>query len=136
MRICPDTNVLARAIVAPATAEDGRQARLAQETLRGVDEVVLTLPALCELAWVLQSAYRTPAADIAVTIRTLIGARNVSCDRAAIAFGLDIAAAGGDFADGVIAEAGFLAGADRFVSFDRRAVRLVAATGRDAAVPT
>ncbi len=91
---------------------------------------------LCEVAWVLQSAYRMPVAGIVRTIRALIDASNVVCDRAVIEFGLGVAEAGGDFADGVIAETGFLAGADHFVSFDRRAVRLVAATGRNVLVPS
>ena len=135
MRVCPDTNVIVRAIVVPATREDERQSGIAQRILRSADAVVLTFPAVCEVAWVLRSAYRVPGVDVASTLRRLIGAANVSCDRAVIEFGLSMTEAGGDFADGVIAEAGFLAGADRFVSFDLRAVRLVAATGRDAGVP-
>lgn len=135
MRICPDTNVIVRAIVVPATPEDERQAGIAQRILGGAEIVVLTVPALCEVAWVLRSAYRVRGVDVASTLLRLINAANILCDRAVMEFGLNMAETGGDLADGVIAEAGFLAGAERFVSFDQRAVRLVAATGRDARVP-
>ena len=40
--------------------------------------------------------------------------------------------AGGDFADGVIAYEGSWLGAETFVSFDRRAVKLLEAQGKSA----
>jgi predicted nucleic-acid-binding protein len=40
--------------------------------------------------------------------------------------------AGGDFADGIIAYAGRWLGAETFVSFDRKAVRLLAAQSQSA----
>jgi predicted nucleic-acid-binding protein len=40
--------------------------------------------------------------------------------------------AGGDFADGVIAHEGNWLGADTFVSFDKKAVRLIEAQGKSA----
>jgi predicted nucleic-acid-binding protein len=43
--------------------------------------------------------------------------------------------AGGDFADGVIAHHGHLLGGDTFVSFDRRAVDLLASQGKAARFP-
>jgi len=46
-------------------------------------------------------------------------------DRAAVEAGLAMADAGGDFADGVIAFEGRALGGETFVSFDKKAVRLL-----------
>lgn len=135
MRLCPDTNVLLRAIVQPVDCDDAEQARLARDWLRDADLVVVSLPSFCELVWVLGFVSRTPRQDITRAVRTLADARNVVCDRRAIEFGLAVAEAGGDFADGVIAETGYLAGADIFVSFDKSAVRLIGEMGRSTLVP-
>jgi len=136
LRICVDTNVLVRAVVPAGEAgEERRQARQAASLLRAAEQVVVSSIVLCELVWVLRSVYKFGFDEIATAIRSLVGSANVVCDRRAIAAGLEIGLAGGDFADGVIAEAGFVAGADGFVSFDQRAVRLIAASGRRAMVP-
>jgi predicted nucleic-acid-binding protein len=62
-------------------------------------------------------------------MRALLGGANVVADDAVTEAGLAHLHAGGDFADGVIAFDGAWLGADEFVSFDRRAVRLVNAHG-------
>lgn len=118
MRITPDTNVLVRLL----TADDRRQHEIALETLEGADAVLLTLPALCELAWVLAHSYRTPRARVADAIRGLLATENVSADTPAVEAGLAMLDAGGDFADGVIAHEGKALGSEQFVSFDKRAV--------------
>lgn len=118
MRITPDTNVLVRLLA----ADDRRQHEIALQTLERADVVFLTLPALCELAWVLAHSYRTPRARVAEAIRGLLTTENVSADTAAVEAGLAMLDAGGDFADGVIAHEGKALGADQFVSFDKRAV--------------
>jgi predicted nucleic-acid-binding protein len=43
---------------------------------------------------------------------------------------------GGDFADGVVAFHGSLLGGHTFVSFDKRAVKLITAQGGQAKLPT
>lgn len=91
--------------------------------------VALTLPALCELAWVLSSRYEIPPAQIAEAIRRLIDGVNVVVNRPAVEAGLSLLDAGGDFADGVIAYEGNWLGAETFVSFDRKAVKLMQAQG-------
>src|SRR5438067_187061 len=70
-----------------------------------------------------------PGDKIAVAIRRLIGSANVVVNRPAAEAGLALLEAGGDFADGVIAYEGSWLGAETFVSFDRKAVKLVAAQG-------
>ena len=49
MKITADTNVLVRAIV----GDDKLQSTAAQEALANAEAIALTLPALCELVWVL-----------------------------------------------------------------------------------
>lgn len=131
MRITPDSNVLLRAI----TGDDRRQSMAAQKALQGAEVVGLTLPALCELVWVLARGYKIPAGEIAATIRRLIDAANITVNRGAVEAGLQILENNGDFADGVIAYEGRWLGCETFLSFDKQAVRLVAATGQSTRVP-
>lgn len=128
MQITADTNLLVRAIA----EDDPRQAAIARKTLEDATLVAVTLPALCELVWVLAQGYGVAAADIAEAIRQLIDSENVAVDRPAAEAGLALLAAGGDFADAVIAHEGRWLGADTFVSFDRKAVKLLQAQGETA----
>jgi predicted nucleic-acid-binding protein len=54
---------------------------------------------------------------------------NVVVNRPAAEAGLALLNAGGDFADGVIAYEGSWLGADTFISFDKKAVKLIEAQG-------
>ena len=125
MKITADTNILVRAIV----GDDRRQSSAAQAELSNAEIVALALPALCELVWVLSQGYRVPNADIAEAIRRLVGASNVVANRPAVDAGLALLDEGGDFADGVIAYEGRWLGAETFVSFDKKAVKLITARG-------
>ena len=128
MKITADTNILARAIA----GDDAKQSLAAQNALAKAEVVALTLPALCELVWVLARGYRVASPTIAEAIRRLINGANVAVNRPAVECGLAHLDAGGDFADGVIAFEGRWLGAETFVSFDRAAVRLADAQGLDA----
>ncbi len=131
MRITADTNILVRVI----TGDDARESRLAEAQLADADLVALPLTMLCELVWVLARGYKISFAEIAVAISRLVNAANVAVDRRAVAAGLAMLQAGGDFADGVIAHEGIGLGGEIFVSFDRRAVGALTAHGRAALVP-
>jgi predicted nucleic-acid-binding protein len=131
VRITADTNILVRVI----TGDDARESRLAEAQLADADLVALPLTMLCELVWVLARGYKISFAEIAVAISRLVNAANVAVDRRAVAAGLAMLQAGGDFADGVIAHEGIGLGGEIFVSFDRRAVRALTAHGRAAQVP-
>jgi len=125
MKMTADTNVLVRAI----TGDNERQSKVAQAELASADVVALALPALCELVWVLSQGYKVPSAEIAEAIRRLINSGNVVVNRHAVEAGLALLDAGGDFADGVIAHEGRWLGAESFVSFDKRAVKLMETQG-------
>lgn len=126
MKITADTNVLVRAI----TGDDERQSRVAQAQLASAEMVALATPVLCELVWVLSQGYKNSSSEIAETIRRLMNGTNVVVNRPAAEAGLALLDAGGDFADGVIAYEGSWLGAETFVSFDKKAVKLMDAQGR------
>jgi len=128
VKITADTNVLVRAI----TGDDEKQSRIAQAQLARAGLVALASPVLCELVWVLSQGYKISSADIAEAIRRLLAGANVVVNRPAAEAGLTLLDAGGDFADGVIAYEGNWLGAETFVSFDKKAVKLMAAQGKPA----
>ena len=132
MKITPDSNVLIRSVV----IDDPVQSAAAQKSIRNAELVGLTLPALCEMVWVLRSLYKIPASGIGEAVRRLTDATNVVTNRGAVEAGLQMLESGGDFADGVIAHEGRWLGCDTFLSFDKRAVKLLAASGRKTHVPT
>ena len=128
MKITADPNVLVRAIV----ADDEMQSQVAIAVLESADLVAISLQSLCEFAWVLARGYQIRRADIAEAIGRLVETRNVVVNRPAVAAGLSVFDAGGDFADGVIAYDGEWMGGEAFVSFDRNAVSLIAEQGHQA----
>jgi predicted nucleic-acid-binding protein len=128
MMITADTNVLVRAIV----ADDEAQSSVATAMLESADLIAVSLQSLCEFAGVLVRYYQIPRADIAEAIRRLVETRNVVVNRPAVAAGRSVFEAGGNFADGVIAYDGEWMGGETFVSFDRKAVSLIAKQGHQA----
>jgi predicted nucleic-acid-binding protein len=69
---------------------------------------------------------------VAAAIRALMASANVKLNRPAVEAGLSLPESGGDFADGVIAYKGQWLGGETFVSFDKKAVALLAAQGQPA----
>ena len=128
MKVSVDTNVLVRA----AVGDDPAQARKAIQVLSEAELIAVAMPCLCELVWVLLRVYGLQASDAAAAIRALLAANNVEVNRPAAEAGLAVLEAGGDFADGVIAYEGHWLGAETFVSFDKKAVALLAAQGQSA----
>lgn len=128
MKIAVDTSVLVRAVV----RDDPIQGSLAADLLTSADTIAVAIPCLCELVWVLRKVYGLQARDAADAIRALVAAGNVEVNRPAVEAGLALLDAGGDFADGAIAYEGRWLGADTFLSFDKKAVALLTATGQPA----
>jgi predicted nucleic-acid-binding protein len=126
MKISVDTNVLARVVL----QDDPAQARAASALLKQASLIAVSLPCLCELAWLLLRGAKLPKDDVAAAIRALMDTRNVVMNRPAVEAGLALLDAGGDFADGVMAYEGQWLGGETFVSFDRQAVELIAAQGQ------
>lgn len=125
MRITADTNVLLRVVV----PGDEAQQEIAIETLKNAESVAISVHALCELAWVMERRYDLSRTAIAAAIRLFMDTRNVVLNRPTVEAGLAVLEAGGDFADGVIAFDGQWLGGETFVSFDKRAVKLLEGQG-------
>jgi predicted nucleic-acid-binding protein len=125
MRVAVDTNVLVRA----AVQDDPAQARISAKLLIEAELIAVTLPCLCEFVWVLTSVYDFSVLEVSGAVRALASASNVQVNKLAVEAGLKIFEAGGDFADGIIAYEGLWLGADTFVSFDKKAVKLLSKQG-------
>lgn len=130
MKLTADTNVLLRAMV----PDDPRQMQAAQLALASAELIAIAVPSLCEMAWVLRQRYKHSPAQIAAAIRGLMASANVVADRDRVDAGLAMLDAGGDFADGAMAFEGRALGGAEFVSFDKKAVRLLTAAGQAARV--
>jgi predicted nucleic-acid-binding protein len=126
MKITPDTNILVRAVV----QDDAKQAQFAAKLLKEAELIAVSLPSLCEFVWVLRRVYNFELRDISCAIEALLDASNVAVNRSAVDAGLAILNEGGDFADGLIAYEGSWLGGETFVSFDKRAVSLIAKQGQ------
>ena len=125
MKITVDTNLLVRA----AVRDHPGQTEVAMKEMGRAELLALALPCLCEFAWVLRSVYGFRPTEIGIAIRAAIAAGNVETNRPAVEAGLAMLDAGGDFADGAIAHEGQWLGADTFVSFDAKAVKMLTAQG-------
>jgi predicted nucleic-acid-binding protein len=128
MKIIADTNVLLRFVV----GDDSEQYKLALDTMEKAEAVAVTNHALCEMAWVLRTRYGVSRPAIAATIQRLLDTRNILLDSAAVNAGLATLEASADFADGVIAFEGAWLGGETFVSFDKKAVAVIAKQGQKA----
>ena len=128
MKIAVDTNVLVRA----AVGDDPEQTDAATRIMARAEVLAITVSSLCEFVWALRRVYGYRAPKIAEAIGILLSAENVETNRASVEAGLAMLDAGGDFADGVIAYEGRWLGAETFVSFDKKAVEMLAAQGQAA----
>ena len=128
MKITVDTNVLVLAVL----GDDIAQAKAAKRILETATLIAVPLPCLCEFVWILSRSAGLAKADIIRAIEALANARNVVMNRPAVEAGLALFAAGGDFADGVIAHEGQWLGGETFVSFDKAAVKLLLDRGQAA----
>jgi predicted nucleic-acid-binding protein len=130
MKITADTNVLVRA----AVQDDPHQARQAAKLLQASEAVAIPIPVLCEFVWVLRRGYKKSPSAISDAVQRLMNSANVVLNRPATELGLSVLEAGGDFADGVIAYEGEWLGAEKFVSFDSKAVSVLQSQGARARV--
>jgi len=128
VKISVDTNVLVRAVV----RDNEREALIAAKLLKEAELICVSLPCLCEFVWVLRRVYNFGQQDISAALEALLNAKNVAVNRAAADAGLAILKDGGDFADGLIAYEGNWLGGETFVSFDKKAVSLIAKQGKQA----
>lgn len=120
-----DTNVLVRYIV----QDDARQSALAtgllERTLSTKLPGFVSAIVLCELVWVLESAYGYSREQVGETLQRVFEVDRLRLQAPALAWrALDAYRDGVDFSDALIGLVGEQAGCEYTVSFDRRAARL------------
>ena len=126
MLIGLDTNVLVRFLV----KNEARQARSAVAFVTRActveDPCRINRIVLCELQWVLESAYDYPGAVVAEALSRILRTREFVVEDANDAWGAlrDYGAGTSDFADTLLARVNRRAGCEHSATFDRRAARL------------
>ena len=116
-----DTNVLVRYLTQDDRAQSLKANAIVDQALAGDERLHLDMVVLCELVWVLRSAYGYDRATVADTLAKLIEAGQLSVDdrdrlREAIR---RYAEGAGDFADHVLALRNRSAGCETTLTFDR-----------------
>jgi len=120
MKAILDTNVVLRYLL----DDDARQAATARKLVRQAKRLVIPVPVLCEVAWILSRSLKIDKAKVADAIEALVKSPKVEADRATVLAGLAFLRAGGDFADGAIAQEGNDMGGNVFATFDKQAATL------------
>jgi len=119
--IAVDTNILVRLLVKDDERQTRKVTRFFQRLDADGERAHVSDVVVCELMWVLRSAYDFDRADIARTLRSMIAARQLMFDSAdRLLRALSAFQAGrGDLADYVIREHARAAGADAVLTFDK-----------------
>ena len=131
MKLTADTNVLLRAIL----RDHRRQADAAEALLARATVIAVPVPVFCEVAWVLARSYGRTSNEVASAIQAICAIQTVVTDNPAVEAGVNALLAGGDFADGAIAQQGAALGGKVFATFDRKAVATLAAAGFESTDP-
>jgi predicted nucleic-acid-binding protein len=120
VRLAVDTNVLIRLLV----DDNKAQADAAEAALQQADQIVISLPVLCEVAWVLRQSFRFNRQRIAEALRDLVSSLAAEVDAAAFEAGIAMLEKGGDFADGMINQLAAQARCDGVLTFDQNFARI------------
>ena len=131
MRVTADTNVLLRAIL----QDDERQTGVAEALLANATTIAIPVPVWCEFSWVLRRSFDQSPTEVAAAIQAICAIETVVTDGPAVEAGVAALLAGGDFADGAIAQQGERLRATVFATFDRKAAALLGQAGLAAADP-
>ena len=125
MLVAADTNVAVRLLVSDDLAQQRAVvARLERIQARG-GHILMTNVVLAEVAWVLESAYGYPRADVLRAITTLVTTTPFTADDPGVVADALVAAASGaaDFADYLVLAASRARGATTLLTFDKRLLR-------------
>lgn len=119
--IALDTNVIVRFVVADDAEQSARAKAFVAKATAGGEKLFVSDVALCELVWVLESAYRFPRGVVVRTLERILAARALAFrDSAALARSIEAFSRGkGDLADYVILAHAREAGCDAVATFDR-----------------
>ncbi len=119
--IALDTNVLVRFVVADDAQQGERARALIAKAVAREEKLFVSDLVLCELVWVLESAYRFSRPVVARTLVRILAARALAFrDSAALARSVEAFSRGkGDFADYVVLAHARDAGCESVATFDR-----------------
>lgn len=127
-RIAVDTNILVRLFV----ADDLPQQAAALEILEAAQSVAVPTTVFVETVWVLTRAYKLPAEAVLRQLQNFVeSVPGLIVNRDESDAGFAMMARNGDFADGINEFSGQKLGAACFVTFDKKAAKLLAAQDRE-----
>lgn len=124
-----DTNVLVRYLAQDDAVQSARATRLIERELSARNPGLVSLVVLCELLWVLASAYAVHERDLLSIVERLLGAKELQLEapqlvRQALAIKMPLSASSAGLADILIGLSHQAQGAAGTVSFDKRAAKL------------
>lgn len=116
-----DTNVLARYLVQDEPGQGERAARLIQGVSSREEPLLINAVVLCELVWVLESAYRYRRAEIADVLEKILSTAGFEIENKDAAWLAlrEYRASQADYADCFIGRQNRRLGCDVTVTFDR-----------------
>ncbi len=119
-----DTNVLVRYLVQDDPDQAKKAARFIANECSSDDPGLLNRIVLCELVWVLESAYGYPREKVAFALEKILRTTQFRIEDHQEAWSsFREYQEGGDFADAFIAAVNRRLGCERTVTFDRKAAR-------------
>lgn len=119
-----DTNVIVRYLTQDDPGQAAIAARFFEQTLGPRAPGFVNNIVLCELVWVLESAYEYDRAQIAGALERLLEIDRLRFESTDFAWSaLESYRGGGDFSDALMALINVAEGCDYTVTFDKRAAR-------------
>ncbi len=124
--IALDTNILVRYIVHDDTTQAAAATRLIDRECTSTSPGWIDAVVLCEVVWVLESAYDYTRNVVAEVLRTLLTSAELRVESAEIAWAALRAYQGGtaDYADCLIGLRNAQVGCDATMTFDKKAARM------------
>ncbi|MEO7762465.1 MAG: type II toxin-antitoxin system VapC family toxin [Casimicrobiaceae bacterium] len=120
-----DTNVIVRYLTQDDPKQSALANRLIEETLSPEAPGFISVIALIELVWVLESGYQSDRAQVASVLQTLLRAKTLVLEHADVVWqAVRIFSSGkAEFADCIIERMGNANGCDHTLTFDRIAAK-------------
>jgi predicted nucleic-acid-binding protein len=135
MKIIVDTNILVRFLL--KSEKDAEQHKIAAHFIDDADEIIIPTHVVCELIWVLVNGYKLNLDAVYAALSDFLRRDKIVTREDEIEAGMFFLENGGDFADGVNAYTGhrMTHGRAIFISFDKKAVRLLTERNIPAMIP-
>lgn len=121
-----DANILVRYLVLDDPAQSARARAILEEQLSPTEPGYISLVAMVETVWVLDSIYGIGREDLAMAVERLLASDHLSIQNQHEVFTAKAMLESGlaSFSDALIGELGMSAGCTDTLTFDRKAARL------------